>query len=146
LLLDLSNLLVDTNQTRAAVACLKRLVHLDPANVDAWQNLAVAQFMVGRYEEGILSCHEALGRDPDNIMALYNLALAYEHLGRYEDALSWVRKGLAKSPKDISLQKLELRVRVLNWKDWAVRIARSLLFPGRTLRGIAHLHRFRIGR
>jgi len=143
ILLDLSNLLVDTNQTRAAVACLKRLVQIEADNVDAWQNLAVAQFMIGRYEEGIVSCQEALARDAGNVMAMYNLALAYEHLGRYEDALSWVRKGLEKQPRDISLQKLELRVRVLNWKDWAVRVARALLFPRASLRGIGHLWRFR---
>jgi tetratricopeptide (TPR) repeat protein len=143
ILLDLSNLLVDTSQTRAAVACLKRLVQIEADNVDAWQNLAVAQFMIGRYEDGIASCQEALARDADNVMAMYNLALAYEHLGRYEDALAWVRRGLAKQPKDISLQKLELRVRVLNWRDWAVRIARSLLFPRASLRGIGHLWRFR---
>jgi tetratricopeptide (TPR) repeat protein len=128
-LLDLSNLLVDTSQTRAAVACLKRLVHLDPRNVDAWQNLAVAQFMLARYQDGIASCHECLQRDPGNVMAMYNLALAFEHLRRYDDALLWVRRGLEKAPKDNSLQKLELRVRVLNWKDWALRITRSVLFP-----------------
>lgn len=142
-LLDLSNLLVDTNQPRAAVACLKRLVQIEPKNVDAWQNLAVAQFMVGRYQDGILSCHEALRLDPANLMAIYNLALAYEHQRRYEDALHWIRKGLAKSPKDISLQKLELRVRVLSWKDWLVRMARSVLLVGPRRWGIWHLRRFR---
>jgi tetratricopeptide (TPR) repeat protein len=115
--------------------------------VDAWQNLAVAQFMVGRYDDGIQSCHDALARDAENVMAMYNLALAYEHQGRYDDALSWVRKGLARSPKDVSLQKLELRVRVLNWKDWAVRILRSVLFPRASLSsgltGLGHLWRFR---
>lgn len=137
LLLDLSNLLVDTNQVRAAVACLRRLVQIDARNVDAWQNLAVAQFMIGRYEDGILSCNEALARDPDNVMAVYNLALAYEHLGRYDAALSWVRRGLALQPKDISLQKLELRVRVLNWKDVAARVVRAVFFPRLAIRRIS---------
>ncbi len=146
-LLDLSNLLVDTGQTRAAVACLKRLVGLDPGNVDAWQNLAVSQFMVGRYEDGIASCHEALTRDAGNAMAIYNLALAYEHLGRYEDALEWVRRGLSQSPKDVSLQKLELRIRVLRWRDWSIRILRALLFtPPRPSTGLFHLKKFRKGR
>lgn len=147
-LLDLSNLLVDTQQTRAAVACLKRLTGLDPSNVDAWQNLAVAQFMIGRYQDGVASCQEALARDADNVMAIYNLALAYEHLGRYVDALEWVRKGLKTAPKDISLQKLELRVRVLNWKDWVLRIARTVLMPRGVRRpsrgtGLAQLKKFR---
>src|SRR5688572_21549097 len=44
-LMDLSNLLIDIGETRAAGACLKRLVQIDPTSTAAWQNLAVAQFM-----------------------------------------------------------------------------------------------------
>jgi predicted Zn-dependent protease len=44
-MMDLANLLADTGQNRAAIACLKRLVQAEPRNVSAWQNLAVAQFM-----------------------------------------------------------------------------------------------------
>ena len=91
-LMDLSNLLVDTQQPRAAVACLKRLVQIESNNASAWQNLAVAQFIAGRYEDGIESCQECLRLDPPNAQALYNLALAYEHLGRFDEALSWVRR------------------------------------------------------
>src|SRR6185437_8113151 len=52
LLMDLANLLGDTGQNRASVACLKRLVQIDPKSPSAWQNLAVAQFLIGRYNEG----------------------------------------------------------------------------------------------
>jgi len=91
-LLDLSNLLVDTGQTRPAVACLKRLVHLEPGNVDAWAEPGRRPVHGRPLQEGITSCHEAIARDADNVMALYNLALAYEHLGRYDDALVWCAK------------------------------------------------------
>ena len=121
--MDLSNLLVDTRQARAAVACLKRLVQIEPGNASAWQNLSVAQFTIGRYEDGIESCREALRLEPANPQSLYNLALAHEHLGRYDEALAWVRRGLERDPKDVSLQKLELRVRVLRWRG---RILRAL--------------------
>jgi tetratricopeptide (TPR) repeat protein len=126
--MDLSNLLVDTQQPRAAVACLKRLVQIEPSNASAWQNLAVAQFMTGRYEDGIDSCQECLRLDPPNAQALYNLALALEHLGRFEEALSWVRRGLARDPRDVWLQQLELRIRVLRWRGRLVRALRALLF------------------
>jgi tetratricopeptide (TPR) repeat protein len=126
-LMDLSNLLVDTHQPRAAVACLKRLVQIEPNNASAWQNLAVAQFMTGRYEDGIESCRECLRLDSQNPQAVYNLALACEHLGRYDEALGWVRRGLERDPKDLSLQKLELRVRVLRWRGRLARAFRSLL-------------------
>jgi tetratricopeptide (TPR) repeat protein len=115
-LMDLSNLLVDTKQARAAVACLKRLVQIEAGNGNAWQNLAVAQFTIGRYEDGIESCLVALRLDPTSLQSIYNLALAYEHLARYDEALAWVRRGLERDAKDVSLQKLDLRVRVLRWR------------------------------
>jgi protein O-GlcNAc transferase len=132
-------------QLRAAVACLKRLVALVPDHVDGWQNLAVAQFLTDRYEEGIESCRACLAEDPTNVMAVYNLALAHERVGAYEQATYWVGEGLRLSPRDVSLQKLELRIRVLRWKDWIVRAVRAVVMPsaGRSLRGIGHLWKFR---
>src|SRR6185437_13069087 len=93
ILMDLANLLLDTGQNRAAVACLKRLVQIDQKSVRGWQNLAVAQFLVGRYEDGIGSCQEVLHLSPGNATAAYNLALAYEHLRKYEESLKWVKTG-----------------------------------------------------
>lgn len=145
LLIELSNLLMDTGLTRVAVACLKRLVTLEPDNVDGWQNLAVAQFLTDKFEEGIESCRRCLLIDPHNLMAVYNLAAAYERTGDYERAAYWVGEGLRMSPRDSSLQKLELRVRVLRWKQWVVRAIRSIFTPGASgaLRGIGHLWKFR---
>jgi tetratricopeptide (TPR) repeat protein len=144
-LLQLSNLLLDTQQGRAAIACLRRLIALDADNASAWQNLAVAQFTTGRYMDGIASCHEALQRDPANLMAVYNLASAYEHLKQYDEALSWVRKGLEKDPNDTPLQKLELRIRVLRFRERVVRIVRGVLFPRATAKWTPGVYRL-IGR
>src|SRR5690606_31555600 len=73
-LLELANLLLDTADPRAAVACLKRLVQLQPDNTAAWQNLAVAPFAREHFEEGIEACHQALQIDPNNLPTLFNLA------------------------------------------------------------------------
>ncbi len=113
LLMDLSNLLADTGQSRGAVACLKRLVEIEPKNVSGWQNLAVAQFAMGRYDDGIASSRSALVVDPANTMVIYNLSLAHVHLGRYTEARVWARRGLRLDPEDISLQRLDLRTRIL---------------------------------
>jgi len=69
--------------------------------------------------------------DPPNAQALYNLALACEHLGRFDEALTWVRRGLARDPKDVWLQQLELRIRVLRWRGRVARALRSLFFARR---------------
>jgi predicted Zn-dependent protease len=51
LLLELANLLMDTGESRAALACLKWLVAMNPREVSGWLNLAVAQFTRGHYSE-----------------------------------------------------------------------------------------------
>ena len=55
--------------------------------------------------------------------------------------------GLDAWPKDISLQKLELRVWVLKWKDKIVGILYSVLLLGRANRpqGLYHLNKFKSG-
>src|SRR5205823_4927729 len=71
-LMDLSNLLMDVGEIRPAIACLKRLVQLKPSHAKAWQNLAVAQFIRGRHEDGLASSNEAIKHDPQNLAAIHN--------------------------------------------------------------------------
>jgi tetratricopeptide (TPR) repeat protein len=112
-LLSLANLWMDCGQDRTAMACLKRLIVLQPGNTDAWLNLAVAQFRRGLYTQGIQSCRQCLDLDGSNRLAMYNLALAYDHLGQFDQALQWTRRALTLEPRDVSLQRLELRLRLL---------------------------------
>jgi len=113
-LLDLSNLLLDNGQSRAAIACLKRMTSLQPADAQAWHALAVAQFIRGLFADGISSCERAIEIDPKNVQTYYNIALAHERVGNYGRALVWVRRGLDVDPKNENFQKLEFRFRVMN--------------------------------
>ncbi len=135
ILLDLANLLMDSGETRASVACLKRLTQIEPQNADGWQNLAVALFLRGRFEEGIAACKEALRCDPKHVMAYFNLALALERLRRYDEALRTIRCALEIEPGDVALQKLEFRVRLLKLRAKVIRGLRALWPWGR--RGVA---------
>jgi tetratricopeptide (TPR) repeat protein len=121
ILLALGNLLLDSGEPRLAAATLKRLVQIVPKCAAGWINLAVAYFSRERYGEGIEACNRALACDSDNAMAIFNLALANEHLRRYDEAMEWVRVGLEKDIKDASLQKMELRLRVLQLRSRVVR-------------------------
>jgi tetratricopeptide (TPR) repeat protein len=112
-LMDLSNLLLDTGETTTALSCLKRLVDKEPGNANAYQNLAVAFFHCDRYEEGIAACKESLRCDSQHVMAMYNLAIAFEHLGQFDAALGWVRSAVAADPREAIFQKLEFRLRVM---------------------------------
>jgi tetratricopeptide (TPR) repeat protein len=115
ILIGLANAWMDCGENRTAIACLKRLTALQPDNRDAWLNLAVAQFRRGLFQNGIRSCTRALELDPNLRLAMHNLAVAYERMGRYDLALEWVRKALKIQSRDAVLQRLELRLRLLNW-------------------------------
>ena len=128
LLLDLSNLLMDNGQRRAAVACLKRMVAAQPDNISGWQNLAVAQFMRGQYDDGIVSCRQVLARDSKNLPTIFNLALACEQLGRYDRALHWVMLGLSIEPRDAAFANLKFRLRTLKTMQRLRRAVSALLF------------------
>lgn len=112
ILMDLANHLVDLGDTRPALACFKRLTQIEPYSGRAWQNLAVVQFMRGRFDEGIGSSHEALHCDPDNVSALHNLAMALGKMGDFDEALAQLRLALARAPRDVTLHRLDLRLRV----------------------------------
>jgi len=127
-LVDLGNLLMDVGQVRTSIACLKRLVAAHPDHVSGWQNLAVAQFLRNLINDGIDSSRRALELDPHNVSVAYNLALGLERAGRYDEAIDLVRDAMARAPQDASLQRLEMRLRLLRAKDAVVRGVRKLAF------------------
>jgi tetratricopeptide (TPR) repeat protein len=126
-LMELSNLLLDSGETTTALSCLKRLTDKEPSNANAWQNLAVAYFHSDRYEEGIIASREALRCDSSHLMAMYNLAVAFEHLGRYEEALCWCRTALGIDPRESTFQKLELRLRLMQVRAKVMKAVRKVL-------------------
>ena len=99
---------------------------MPPTHAAAWQNLAVAQFVRQRFDEGIASSAEALRLDPKNVAALHNLALALGQLGRWDESLAEARRGLKIRPRDPSLQALELRMRVLRFRNRLVDALRRI--------------------
>lgn len=112
-LIELANLLVDCGQNRAAAACLERLVHREPNNAAAWQDLAVAQFLCRRFDAGVSSCLEALRCDGNCAEAMFNLALAYQQQGDLLRSMLWIRRARQIDGQDASYQRLELRTRLL---------------------------------
>jgi hypothetical protein len=61
--------------------------------------------------------------------------LALERLRKYDEALGAIRRALAIEPGDVSLQKLEFRVRLLKLRSQALQALRSLWPFGRGGKG-----------
>ena len=116
MMLELSNLLLDTSQPRAAVACLKRLVAQQPQSIRALQNLAIAQFQTGRFDDAVHTSVMALRLAPGHRAVMYNLAVGCEREGEYEQGLEWVQRALAIYGRDERLRRVEFRLKVLALK------------------------------
>lgn len=112
LLLDLANMLLDVREQRLAVACLRRLTQAEPANVKAWQNLAVAECARSRYDRGVSASLYALELDPGNIAVRHNLALAYMQSGQLDYAREELAHALFLCPRDRALKRLQFRLRL----------------------------------
>ena len=84
--------------------------------------------MNNRYPDGISSCHQALRCDPNATTAMYNLALAFQRHGDYDKALTWTRRATEVDPRDSTIQRLELRIRIMKFLSNLGRTLRQLIF------------------
>jgi tetratricopeptide (TPR) repeat protein len=109
-MLDLANMLIDVDEIRLAVGCLKRLLLIDPKNVKAWQNLAVAECLRGRFGRGAAASLKALEIDPGNVVVRHNLALAYLHSGDVRRAQEQLRFASRLAPSHRMLRRLRFRI------------------------------------
>ena len=127
--MNLSNYFLDLNDHRSGIACLKRLIQVEPTNAAAWQNLGVAFFLRERYDDGINACHQALRNEPSNTAAAFNLALGLSYVRRYNEALVHVRSAKLIDPRNAMLDRLEFRLLVLRLRNsvarWFGRLVRA---------------------
>lgn len=63
-------------------------------------NVSMCKINLGKYEEAINCCNEALRVDNNNLKAIYRIAFAYFKLDKYEDAKKSVKEGLAIQPNE----------------------------------------------
>ncbi len=116
-LYDLGNLALDVNDTRSALGCFKRITQTHPQDVSAWLNLGVTHFLRNRYSDGIAACERALQVDPQHLAGHFNLALALSHRRDFNRAIAVTRDGLSQWPNDVSLQRLQFRLKLLRVCD-----------------------------
>ena len=88
-------------QLDAAIAQYREALEIQPGNAEAHNNLSVALGALGRFDEAIIHCQEALKRSPHAPAEVhFNLALALARRGRFDEAIAHYRQGLEIKPDD----------------------------------------------
>jgi len=103
--LGLGNRLLFAGRTEEAIPNLKMAIRLDPFGPSYYFHLlGMAYRELGRYEEAIAACQEAIRRQPNNQFAHLILAATYIMVGREADAHVEAAELLKINPK-FSLQR-----------------------------------------
>jgi arylsulfatase A-like enzyme/Tfp pilus assembly protein PilF len=104
LMTDSREIAKDKDSFDTVVSMLTKVVHDDPAVIDAWFNLGNAHFKVGRFEDAIKYFSKALELKPDYDLAVINMANAYRKLGRDDAALAGYERYLSIDPKNAQVR------------------------------------------
>lgn len=81
-----------------ALRLLEAVLNCDPEFAEAYNQLAAAQFLRGRYDLAILSGRETLSRIPEHFGALAGLGHSYAAIGRYARATQYYHQALRIHP------------------------------------------------
>ncbi|MDD5156146.1 MAG: tetratricopeptide repeat protein, partial [Candidatus Omnitrophica bacterium] len=90
------------NRKNEALILFKKALELNPRSVNAFNNLGILYFELGKKEDSHSFFKKAFEINPDSPVALYNLAVAYYYrkeyglAGRYFDKA--VKSGYAVNP------------------------------------------------
>ena len=87
-----------TGDYEKASYCFDRAARLDRTSAVSHVNRASALIHLGRYEEGLAACEEALRIQPSDLAAIYGKACALSRLQRGEAALLWLRQATEANP------------------------------------------------
>lgn len=79
-------------QLKESEAIFSRLLDKNPRSADCWNQLAIAQSMLGKVNDSISSSEYAIAINPSDDEALMNKANGLFSLGNYEEALDFYRR------------------------------------------------------
>lgn len=112
-LFNIGDALIKHHSYQEAVYALKRLLEIDPDNIDGWIAKAYAEYMCGNYEICKNDNAKALELDSESVGALEGCATALYRLGDYDQAVSYMEKAASFSgPKQGVLQEDLRKMRV----------------------------------
>jgi tetratricopeptide (TPR) repeat protein len=77
-----------------------RLIAIEPGNAKAWNNRCCDRAVLGRLEETLADCNEALRLAPDDPTTLDSRGFTYLKFGRFEQAIADYDAALGHNPRD----------------------------------------------
>src|SRR5262249_57546905 len=86
-----------------ASPCYARFGGRRPADTNALSNRGIALRILGRHEEAIASCEQALKIDPNSVAAWITRGNALATLARYKEALASFERAAAIEPRDVEV-------------------------------------------
>jgi len=84
----------------AALTYFQKATAKNPQYADAWFYIGYCYSELGRYQEAIEDCKQAIGIKPDFAEAHCNLGVAYGNLGRYQDEIESYKQAIRIKPDD----------------------------------------------
>lgn len=82
----------------AAVQRFTRAIELDPTFAEAFNQRAIAKYLLERYEESIADCREAIERMPYHFGAWAGMGHCHAHQGRMSEAVQSYERALEINP------------------------------------------------
>lgn len=98
---ELSTLLMDEGDARAAIVQLKEVTRLEPANFEAWLDLGVCYAQKGFYAEAERAYQRAAEQKPDDPLLQYDRAALFAMWDRPAEALQALREALSREPEKV---------------------------------------------
>jgi len=92
------NAMFDPEKSREAIRVLSAVLDLAPTIPAGWNNLGIAQDIVGNHSEAIAAYQKAVFLHPGFADAYYNMGIAYDEWGLYGKATEAYKKALQYEP------------------------------------------------
>jgi len=81
-----------------SIEFFKRIIEIEPNNYRVLYNLGISYFNLGRMQNAIKACTEAVNLKPDYKHCWYNMGLIYETIEEWKKALEYYDKALEIDP------------------------------------------------
>jgi tetratricopeptide (TPR) repeat protein len=82
----------------AALTYFQKAKEVNPQDAEVWFYLGVVYGKLGRYQDVIEACKQAIRIKLDLVEAHYNLGVTYDKLGRYQDAIESYKQAIRIKP------------------------------------------------